>query len=70
MQTLDIASGQEQMLAVNSQPGSTQMRVGSEKPQSHKFILLLSSDVAPNSTPMQDAKSVEPVSFYSCIKHP
>ena len=38
MQTLEIVSGQSQMPAVTLQPGSSQMRLGSEKPQSHKFI--------------------------------
>jgi len=38
MQTVDIVCGQSQMLAVTPRPESSQMRLGSEKPQSHKFI--------------------------------
>jgi len=70
MQTLEIVSAQSQMPAVTSRPGSSQMRLGSEKPQSHKFIPLFSPIAEPDSTPIQDTKPVEPVSFYPCIKHP
>jgi len=70
MQTLDIIQGQLEMPAVTSQPGSSQMRLGSEKPHSNKFIPVLLPDASTDSTPMQDAKLVEPVSFYPCIKHP
>jgi len=70
MQTLDIVRGQLEMPAVTSQPGSSQTRLGSEKPESNKFIPVLSPDVATDSTPMHDAKPVEPVSFYPCMKHP
>jgi len=69
MQTVDIVRGQLEMPAVTSQPGSSRMRLGSEKPQSNKFIPVLSLDVATDSMPMQDAKPVEPVSFYPCMKH-
>ena len=70
MQTLHIVRGQSQMLAVTSQPGSGQMRLGLKKPQSHKFIRVLSPDVVTYSMPIQDAKHVEPVSCYPCMKHP
>jgi len=70
MQTLEIVRGQSEMPAVTSQPGSSQMRLGSEKPQSHKFIQVLSPSTTTDSMPMQDAKPVEPVSFYLCMKHP
>jgi hypothetical protein len=46
------------------------MRLGSEKPQSNIFILVLSPNVVTDSMPIQDAKPVEPVSFYPCMKHP
>jgi len=46
------------------------MRLGSEKPQSHKFIAVLSPGMATDFIPIQDANPVEPVSFYSCMKHP
>jgi hypothetical protein len=34
MQTLEVLCGQLEMLAVISEPGCSQMRLGSEKPQS------------------------------------
>jgi len=67
MQTLDILRRQLQMPAVTSRPGSSQMRLGSEKPQSHKFIPDFAPDVVPDLTPIQDAKPVERVRFYPCI---
>jgi len=67
--TLDVIGGQSQMLPVTSRPGSIEMRLGSEKPQLHKFILVLSHDLPPDSTPIQDAKPVKPITFYPCIKH-
>jgi hypothetical protein len=57
------------MPAVNSRPESSPMRLGSEKPQSHKFIPVLLPGTATDSMPIQDAKPVEPVNFYPCIKH-
>jgi hypothetical protein len=45
------------------------MRLGSEKPQSQKFIPVLSPGMATDSMPIQDAKPVEPVSIYPCMKH-
>jgi hypothetical protein len=44
------------------------MRVGSEKPQSLKFILVLSPGTVSDSMPIQDGKPVELVSFYPCMK--
>jgi len=70
MQTLQIVSGQSQMPAVTSWPGSSHMRLGSEKPQSHKFIPLFLPVAEPDSTPILDSKPVEPVSIHPCIKHP
>jgi hypothetical protein len=70
IQTLDMVRGQLEMPVVTSQPGSSQMRLGSEKPQSNKSIPVLSPDATIDSTPIQDAKPVEPVSFYPCMKHP
>jgi len=52
MQTLHIVRGQLEMPAVTSRPGSSQMRLGLEKPQSNKFIPNLSPDTATNSTPI------------------
>jgi len=70
MQTPEIVRGQSEMPAVTSRPGSSQMRLGSEKPQSHKFISVDSPGMATDSMPIQDANPVEPVSFYPCMKHP
>ena len=70
MQTPEIVRGQSEMPAVTSRPGSSQMRLGSEKPQSHKFISVLSPGMATDSMPIQDANPVEPVRFYPCMKHP
>jgi hypothetical protein len=68
-QTLEIVRGQSEMPAVNSRPDSSQMRLGSDKPQSHKFIPVLLPSTATDSMPIQDAKPVEPVNFYPCMKH-
>jgi len=57
------------MTAVTSQPGSSQMRLGSEKPQSQEFIPVSSPDAATDLMPIQDVKPVEPVSIYPCMKH-
>ena len=69
MQTPDIVRGQLEMPAVPSQPGSSQMRLGSEKRQSNKFVPVLFADTTIDSTLIQDTKPVEPISFYLCMKH-
>jgi len=70
MQTPEIVQGQLEMPAVISRPGSSQMRLGSEKPQSHQFIVVVAPGMATDSIPLQDANPVEHVSFYPCMKHP
>jgi len=70
MQTPEIFRGQSEMPAVTSRPGSSQMRLGSEKPQSHKFISVLSHGMATDSMPIEHANPVEPVSFYPSMKDP
>jgi len=70
MQTAEIVRGQSEMPAVTSRPGSSQMRLGSEKPQSHKFMPVLLPGMGTDWMPIQDANPVEPVSFYPCMKHP
>jgi len=62
IQTPDIRRGKSRIPAVSSRPGSSQMRLGSEKLQLHKFLPVHLADTAPNSTVMQDAKPGEPVS--------
>jgi len=69
MQTLHMVRGKSPMTVVTSRPGSSQMRLGSENPQSHQYIQVFSPDAATDSMPIQDAKPVEPVSFYPCMKH-
>jgi hypothetical protein len=69
MPTLAIVSGQSHMLAVTSRPGSSHMRMGLEKSQSHEFIPLFSPVAEPDSTPILDTKPVEPISIYPCLKH-
>jgi len=64
MQTLDMVRGQSPMTAVTSQPGSSQMRLGSGKPESHQLIAVFWLNEATDSVPIQDAKPVEPASFY------
>jgi len=70
IQTLDNVRGQLVMLAATSRPGSSEMRLGSENPQSIKFIPVRSPDTVDDSTLIQDAKPVGPFSFYPCMKHP
>jgi hypothetical protein len=69
MDTLDIVRGQSQIPGVSSQPGSSQMRLGSEKPQLHIVIPAISPNTEPDCTPIQDLNLVEPVNFYPCVKH-
>jgi hypothetical protein len=69
MQTPEIIQGQLEMPAATSRPGSSQMMLGSEKPQSHRFILVHAPGMATDSMPIQDANPVEPVSFFRCMKH-
>jgi hypothetical protein len=45
------------------------MRLGSEKPQSHEFILLIFPVAEPDSTPIPGTKPVEPVSIYPYVKN-
>jgi hypothetical protein len=67
MQDLDIIPGQSQMLQLMSQPGSSQMRLGSEKPQADNHIVSPTPDVVPESSQMEIAKLYQPVSFYPGI---
>jgi len=70
MQTSAIVRGRSEMPAVTSRPGSSQIRLGSEKPQSHKFTLVLSPSMVIDSILIVDVNSVEPVSIYPCMKDP
>jgi len=70
IQTLVIVRRKSEMPAVTSRPGSSQMWMGSEKPQGHKFIPVLSPDTATDLMLIQDAQSVGPVCCFPCMKHP
>jgi len=70
MQTPEIVQGQSEMPAVTFRPGSSQMRLDSGEPLSHKFIPDLAPGMANDSVPIWDLNPVEPVSFYPCMKHP
>ena len=70
MQTPEMDRGHSEMPAVTSRPRSSQMMLGSEKPQSQTLIPVLSPGMATDSMPIHDANPVEPVSFYPCMRHP
>jgi len=70
MLTPEIFRGQSQMPTVPTRPGSSQMRLDWEKPQSQKFILVLAPGMATDLMPVQDANPVDPIRFYPCMKHP
>jgi len=61
MQSLDIVPRQSRMPHRTCRPGSSQMRLGSGRPQSQKRIAL------PDSSLINKLKPVDPVSFYSYI---
>jgi len=67
MQVLDIVPGQSQMPQVTSRQGTSQMRLGSEKPQADNHIVLLMSAAMPDSSQIEIAKPVQPIRFYPCI---
>jgi hypothetical protein len=69
MQTLNIIRRKSKMQAVTFRPGSSQMQLGSGKPQLHNFVPVVSPEVEPDWTLTQDAKPVEPVSVYTYRKH-
>jgi len=69
MQVLDIVPGQSQMPQVTSLQGSSQMRLGSEIPQADNHIVALMPDTVPDSSQMEIATPVPPVSFQPSIEH-
>jgi len=70
IETLDIDPRISQMPQGSSQPGSSHMRLGSTKSQSHKCIAFSLSDTGPNLLPINNMKPIEPVSFYPCTLSP
>jgi len=67
MQVLDIVPGQSQMPQVRSQQGSSQTRLGLEKPQADNHILSLMPDVVPDSSQREIATPVHPMSIYPSV---
>jgi len=67
MHAIDIIPGQSQMPQVASRQGSSQMRLGSEKPQADNHIVRPMDTVVPDSLQLAIAKPVHPVPFYPCI---
>jgi len=67
MQALDIVPGQLQMSQVTSRQGTSQMRLVSEKPQADNHIVPPMPAAVPDSSPIEIANPVQPVSFYPCI---
>ena len=70
MGILDIVSGLSQWPQGTSRPGSSHIRLGSVKPQSKSSIPSGEPAADPDSSTLLNAKPVEPVSFYPCIKPP
>jgi len=64
MESLDIVAG---ILEGTSRPGSSHIRLGSVKPQSKPSITSGEPTAESDSSPLLNAKPVEPVSLYPCI---
>jgi len=62
----DIVPGQSQMPQVTSRQGSTQMRLGLENPQADNHTVQPMPIGGPDSSQIEIAKPVQPVSFYPC----
>jgi len=67
MQALNIVPGQSQMPQVTSRQETSQMRLGSEKPQADNHIVPPMPAAVPDSSPIEIAKPVQPVRIYPCI---
>ena len=70
MERLDIVPGISQMPQRTSRPGSSHIWLGSVKLQSITSISGLEPTAEPDKSPFLQAKPVEPVSCYLCIKPP
>jgi len=70
MQTLNIVPAQLQMPQRTSPPGSSHMRLGSEKSPSHTNIAYLLPDAVANSLTIENVKAVEQVNFDPRISRP
>jgi hypothetical protein len=70
MLALDIVPRQSQMPQVTSRQGTSPLRLGLEKPQADNLIVPPMPASVPDSSPIDIAKPVHPVSFYPCIQCP
>jgi len=70
MVTLAIVPGISQQPRGTSFPGSSPIRPDSGKPQSNEGIVCLPPHMESDSSPKQNVKSVEPVSYYRYILPP
>jgi len=70
METLDSVPGELQQPQVISQQGSSHMKLGSWKPQTHKRIPSLPAAPIPNSSSIQKSQHVGPISLNPCILSP
>ena len=67
MQDLDMVPGQSQMLQVTSRQGSSQMRLGSEKPQADIYIVPQMPAAVPNMLQIEIEQPVLPIFLCSCM---
>jgi len=67
MQARDMVPGRLQMPPLTLRSRSCQMRQCSERPQADTNILSLASNAVPDSSKIEIAKPVQPVSVYLCI---
>jgi hypothetical protein len=67
LERLDIVPGISQMPQGTSQPGSSHIRLGSVQPQSNMSLSGLQPAAESDTSPLLQAKSVEPVSVYPGI---
>jgi len=70
IECVDIVLGISHMKQRTSRPGGSHMRLGSGKSQSDTGKAGLVPALAPDSSPMGNAKSVEPISFHSHTEPP
>jgi len=70
LETLDCVPRKLQMPQVTSRPGSSHMRLGSQKLQTHKRIPSLLPAPTPDWSQVRQSNNVEPVSFNPCISRP
>jgi len=70
LETLDSIPGTLQIPQVTSRPGSSQMRLGSQKLQTHERIPSLPPTPMPDWSQIQQFKHVEPVTLNPSISRP